>query len=150
MKNIQLLNSVTAAIAASIFDPRSESAREAVVRSALTAAQMAWAREQRLIGDPSFTRLRQAMGMAGLMDVVLRASDDLESVEFSFRPGPDVSAQSSDDLLRLLIKTFRSAGFAVGWEGFLFIGITGDQIQVHAFTISVNDGPPESWQLPRA
>jgi len=150
MKDSQLLNSVTAAIAASTLDLRSESAREAVVRSALTAAEIRWAREQRLVGDSSFTRLRQAMGMAGLLEVVLRPSDDRESVNFSFQPGPEVTAQTSDDLLRLLIKTFRSAGFAVGWENFLFTGIAGDQIEVHAFTTSVNDGPPESWQLPRA
>jgi len=144
----ELLESVTAAVAASAFDPRLEAAREFVARSALTPKQMLWANQQRLIGEPSFTRLRQAMQMAGLTDVDIQPSRSRETFDFSFQLGPEVSAQTSDDLMQLLIRTFRSAGFRIGWEDIGFTRVYGERIDGMASTTSVNDRPPEPWQLP--
>lgn len=144
----ELLESVAAAATASTFDPRVETASEFIARSALTPEQMLWAKQQRLIGEPSLTNLRQAMHAAGLTNVDIQPSGSRETIDFSFQPGPDVSGQASDDLMRLLIRTFRSAGFKVGWEDIGFLGVDGDCIKGVASTTSVNDGPPEPWQLP--
>ncbi len=143
-----LLRSVRAAIAASTFEPGQATACNFNSRLALTADQMLWVNQQRLIGEPSFTQLRQAMHMAGLRDVDIQPSGSRETFDFSFQLGPEVSAQTSDDLMRLLIRTFRSAGFKIGWEDLSFLGVDGEYIRGTSLTTSVNDGPPEPWQLP--
>lgn len=147
-KHSQLLRSVADLIHGSHYDHSRESVREFVARGRLTREQMAWATQQRHIGAPSFARLRGAMHLAGLLDVTSQPAGDRETFDFLFSPGPDVTAQTTDDLMRLLIRTFRSAGFKIGWEDICFVGVYGDRIEGIASVTAVSDGPLESWQLP--
>lgn len=148
-RHAKLLRSVKADIASSTFDPRQENAWEFNCRLALTVDQMQWSSQQRVIGEASFARLRQAMSMAGLVDMVTQPADDRETVALSFRPGPEITVQNADDLIRLLIRTCRSTGFKIAWEDICFTNVNGERIEALASTTSVNDGPPEPWQLPR-
>lgn len=143
-----LLESVAAAVADTTFDGQRESARAFIDRMALTPELMEWAGMQRLIGQPSFARLRKTMHLAGLLEVSLRPADHRETFDFSFVPGPDVTAQTADELRRVVIRACRSAGFNIAWEDLCFTGVVGERIEGMVSTTSVNDGPPEPWQLP--
>jgi hypothetical protein len=149
-KHSQLLRSVLDLVGDTLFDPNRESVNEFVARGKLTPEQTTWAAQQRLIGPPSFARLRGALHLAGLLEVSLRPADHRETFDFSFLPGPDVMAQTADELLRLLIRSCRSAGFDIGCEDLCFTGVVGERITGMASTTSVNAGPPAPWQLPLA
>lgn len=147
-KHSQLLRSVADMVRNSHYDHNRESVSEFVARGKLTPDQASWAAQQRLIGPPSFARLRAALQLAGLVDVRITPDASGERFEFSFRPGSAVTAKAADDLMRLLIRACRSAGFDVGWEDLCFRGVGDERITGMASTTSVNDGPPEPWQLP--
>lgn len=147
-KHSQLFRSVLDLIRDSHYDHNRESVSEFVARGRLTPEQTAWATQQRLIGPPSFARLRGAMHLAGLLDVRIMPDVSGERFEFSLRPGREVTAKTADDLMRLLIRACRSAGFDIGWEDLCFTGVVGERITGMASTTSVNNGPPEPWQLP--
>jgi hypothetical protein len=144
----QLLRSVAHMIGDSQRDHNRESVSEFVARVKLTPEQTTWAAQQRLVGPPSFARLRGAMHLAGLRDVTVTPAASRECFDFSCRPGSEVVVQTADELLCLLIRSCRSAGFGIGWEDLCFTGVIGERITGTASTTSVNAGPPAPWQLP--
>ena len=82
----------------------------------VTAAEFFWQARQPVLGLPSLPRLRAALRKAGFSRVRLKLAADQESLQFTLRPGPEREGLKGDRLLRLLIRIFRSAGFAVGFE----------------------------------
>jgi len=82
----------------------------------VTHAEFAWQAQQPVHPPASLPRLRAALKSAGFNKVQVRLHDDRESMDFRLRPGHGLNGLEGDQLRRLLIRTCRSAGFAIGYE----------------------------------
>lgn len=116
----------------------------------LPPEEIAWVGTQPVTGTPGFARLKHALTLSGFSEVELKPAADRETVDFTLRPRSCDEHGDADGLLRLLITTFRFAGFAIGFEDLCVTAADGKRITGTASTTSVNDGPPEAWQLPAA
>jgi hypothetical protein len=93
----------------------------------VTAAELAWQQKQPVVGPPSLPRLRAALKQAGFERVRLKLDANHEGLAFALRPGTLAGQPVRDRLLKLLIRTFRSAGFDIGWSE-LAVHSTGTSI----------------------
>jgi hypothetical protein len=80
--------------------------------------------------------LRAALKEAGFNRVRLKLDDDQEFLRFTLRRGPEREEMKGDRLIKLLIQTFRSTGFEVGWEE-LGVHSTGVSIKGSTLTGSI-------------
>lgn len=103
----------------------------------VTRAEFARQETQPVIGSPSILRLGTALKEAGFNRVRLKLDDDQEFLRFTLRPGPELEELKGDSLLNLLIRTFRSAGFKVGWEE---LAVHSTEAWIKGFTLT---GPIE-------
>jgi len=82
----------------------------------VTPTEFKWQHKQPVIGLPSLPRLRSVLKQEGFSSVRVKLAANQESLQFTLRPGPEREGLKGDRLLKLLIRVFRSAGFAVGFE----------------------------------
>jgi hypothetical protein len=92
-----------------------ETIAEFVERNRITDAELSWLEGQPLCGEPSLKRLRAAFAGAGFQDISLHLHEHRDTLEFRVRLTAQVGVADSEQLLRLLIRLARSAGFRVGF-----------------------------------
>jgi len=111
----------------------------------VTSAEFAWQARQPVHPPASLPRLRAALRAADFSHVGLRLDGDHESLAFSIRRGPSLRRTEGDQLLRPLIRVFRSAGFNVGFEELALhqVGatITGMTLTGALAEVAVNGAP---------
>jgi hypothetical protein len=87
----------------------------------LTQDEVQWQESQPVRGTPSLARLRSALSSVGLPPVEVGLDAEAENVHFHLIRARAVRSLDADQTTRLLISTFRSSGFDVG---FTELGVT--------------------------
>lgn len=94
----------------------------------VTPEEVAWTLAQPVAGTASLSRLAGALRATGWEPFELALSDDGESVNFSLGRGDRHGHTASDRevALRILIRSFRRAGFCVGFTELAIDTFEGD------------------------
>ncbi len=82
----------------------------------LTPEQIAWVKQQPVVGRPSVTQLGATLAAAGLKPLRLEIFDDGKTIDFNLARTEAVRGLDKEQTLRRLVTIFRASGFDVGFS----------------------------------